>query len=362
MRSGDQATILVVDDDPATRTLVSRQLEKQDHHAIAVKSGEDALSVMHEQSVDVLLSDWMMPGMAGIELCRIVKNDPELSSIYVILLTSLNAPLDIATGLDAGADDYLAKPFRSVELAARIRSGLRIIRLQRDLSQRNLELTELASTDPLTGIRNRYALECALSAAIEQHRRWSKPLSVILFDIDHFKRVNDQLGHPAGDDLLRALSEAVRAQVRRSDIFGRLGGDEFLLILPETRQESAVECAERIRVAALSLSTEINFLSDDSPITLSAGVVTWIPQSNSYGVSAAELIKWTDEALYTSKNRGRNCVTGVSVSPEKSEKAGWQDFRPASCPSPHNTETDELPDNGREQRQDTLDEFNAGGS
>lgn len=359
MDGDDQVTILVADDDPAVLTLISRQLEKQGYRVLPALSGVHALETAREHPLDLLVSDWMMPGMSGIELCQAIKGDPNLSSIYVILLTSLNTPVDVATGLDAGADDYLSKPFRAVELAARIRAGLRITRLQRDLSHRNLELAELASTDPLTGIRNRYALECALSAVTEQHIRWQKPLSLVLFDIDNFKNVNDELGHPAGDHLLRTLTEAVRIQVRRSDVFGRFGGDEFLLILPETSSENAVECAERVRATALTLSIEGEMLDDaDLPVTLSAGVVTWTPLSDLYDVSVSDLITAADEALYRAKKKGRNCIASTVLPLEWSDNTGTQVTEPVSR-SMHRkyASTRGLPVTGMEQREGTRDGF-----
>jgi diguanylate cyclase (GGDEF)-like protein len=293
--------VLVVEDDPVYRRLLEEPLLEEGHVVELCANGQEALERIRATRPDVVVTDWEMPKMDGITLCRLVKSIEELRFTHVIMLSSRGGTTSKVTGLDTGADDYLVKPVDPVELKARVRTGLRLQHALRELSARNELLSLLALTDPLTKLANRRAFDESLAREVALATRHGKALSLLLLDIDHFKSVNDTLGHPAGDDVLSSLGLLLARQGRRGDVAARFGGEEFAVILPETTGERACVAAERLRkaVAAAPLGARVRV-----PVTVSIGAATLgVP-----GGDADSLVAAADAALYRAKSAGRNRV------------------------------------------------------
>jgi diguanylate cyclase (GGDEF)-like protein len=243
----------------------------------------------------------MMPGMSGVEVCRQVRRQPEEPYIYVILLTAKGQKQDIVEGLDAGADDYLTKPFDAHELRARLRAACRIVELQQQLISAREELRVQATRDALTGIWNRGGILEILNRELARAEREKTSVGVILADLDHFKEINDIYGHLAGDAVLREAVRKMRSAIRVYDTMGRYGGEEFLIVMAGCDTIGAPKLAERIRAAVGNGPIEI--FEGTFPVTVSLGVAV------SEGALLAEsIIRAADLALYRAKNGGRNRV------------------------------------------------------
>ncbi len=311
--------IVLADDDRAARALLARQLQDAGYDVIACENGRDALEAIQQETSCIVVADWMMPEMDGLELCRTVRALSEmqaLSLVYFILLTARSERDQIVAGLEAGADDYLTKPYHKQELLARLRAGGRICDLQTELVQRQIELTkvnsefaglnrkleELASTDTLTGLANRRHLFERFAEAWALSNRNNQPLGCIMFDIDKFKIINDTYGHAAGDTILRALAATCRECLRRYDVLGRIGGEEFCVACPDTPLEGVARLAERICTAI----AQAEYQHDEIviPVTVSLGVASRGPEYN--GVD--DLVRAADAMLYRAKQNGRNQV------------------------------------------------------
>ncbi len=296
--------ILVADDDPVTRRLLEAQLQKWGHEVIVCADGSCAWRLLSaENAPRLIILDWMMPGIDGVNICREIRKLEHHPYKYLILLTSKNRQDDVIEGLEAGADDYITKPFNLNELKVRIRTGARIVQLHEELTL-SLEKSRFqASHDSLTGLFNRMAIFQALHNELERSRRESNNLSVILADIDHFKLINDRYGHLVGDAVLKELAKRIASSLRTYDAVGRYGGEEFVIILPGCDEQEATNAAERIRSCIA-----------DNPIVTSGGNVSC---TLSLGVTSAlgtsvknmdQMLKKADEALYHAKNSGRNRV------------------------------------------------------
>ncbi len=272
------------------------------------KDGQEALSMCRELRPDLVLMDVRMPVMDGLEACRLIKEEPETRDIPVIFLSALDDTETKISGLSLGANDYISKPFRVEELLARVGVAIRLKRERDRLRQRAEELrrsaevaSELSMTDALTGLLNRYGLQRALQRELAEARRYGRPLSCLLIDIDHFKAVNDTYGHAAGDAALQQAARVIAESVRGSDVVCRYGGEEFLVLAPETGLEGAASLAEKIRQSFAS-----RLFGGDGrvfPLTLSAGVAQL-----SADESGNDMIARADEALYHAKQTGRDRV------------------------------------------------------
>jgi len=296
--------ILVVDDDPLTLHMVVYRLRQCGHEVISCTDGNSAWKILADGLVpNVAILDWMMPGMNGPDLCQKIRSKKDCPYVYIVLLTGRNNSEDLIAGLDAGADDYLTKPFHLGELEARLRAGKRIVDLQNELISARETLRIQAMQDPLTQILNHGAILDDLLSEINRAHRERQPLSLILADLDDFKNVNDSYGHVAGDQVLIEVARRMRNCLRSYDAIGRYGGEEFLIVLPNSDDSQAIQLAERIRIA---ISSEpFRFQKVDLTVTISQGVTTWTEPDS---IPIEWLIQAADRALYGVKHSGRNAV------------------------------------------------------
>jgi two-component system cell cycle response regulator len=308
--SGHKKKILVVDDHEDNVEVLRARLESRGYEVEGAMNGQEALDTVSRWCPDLVLLDVMMPDMDGLEVVRRLKANPALPFIPVIMQTALDSTERMVAGLEAGADDYVTKPINFAELEARVRSLLRIKKLQQELSEREKELSEMndkllhiSLTDGLTGVDNRRALEQRLHEMFEHSLRLHEPVSVVMCDIDHFKKVNDTYGHAAGDAVFKQFAGILKDEAREIDRVGRYGGEEFLLLLPGTVLDAAVTFAERLRqrVDGHTFSYEGGTLNK----TVSFGVASW-PHPKITGREA--MLKAADDALYVAKETGRNRV------------------------------------------------------
>ena len=300
--------ILVVDDDIVSRKLVERYLTKAGFEVCTAGNGREALPILDQCGARIVLTDWMMPEIDGPELCRLIRKKATDSYIFIILITARGDKTDIVSGLGAGADDYLTKPIHAEELVARIKTGVRILKLEQSLRDANEEIRLLSITDPLTGCYNRGYLNERFPLEFRRSKRYRHPLSILMTDIDHFKHINDNYGHQTGDLVLKRFAECIRGQVRHDiDWVVRYGGEEFLIILPETGSQGLSSVAERIRksIEELSIETDANLIR----ITASfGGAHLAFNDSDATSATMERMVNIADIQLYHSKNEGRNRV------------------------------------------------------
>lgn len=298
--------ILVAEDNAASRRLLEKILAKAGYEVVTTENGRLALELFKERFFPIVLSDWMMPEMNGFELCKAIRENSK-GYVFIILLTSKDTTNDIVTGFEAGADDYLTKPVNYAELIARIKTGMRIIELERSLIKANEEIKALSIIDPLTGIYNRRYLLDKLPDEIKRSERYDHNLSMILCDIDHFKSINDNYGHLEGDYVLREFTACLKKSIRDNlDWISRYGGEEFIIVLPETDLEGARVLAERLRIAVSQRTMRLQ--KKDINITASFGVTCFEGNNNNDNITVETLIKKSDDLLYQAKLEGRDMV------------------------------------------------------
>ena len=296
--------VLIADDETVSRRMLARMLGANGYEVVAASDGDEAWRILERADAPRLaILDWMMPGMTGPQLCQKLRGLNREPYTYVLLLTARTDKQDVVEGMDAGADDYVTKPFEARELQVRLRAGRRILDLQADLVKAREALREQATHDPLTGRWNRYALLEALQREYSRAGRDGTPLAVIMADLDHFKHVNDTYGHLAGDAILREAAARMQAAVRSYDLVGRYGGEEFLIVLPGTSGSNAMQLAERLRVTLAQEPVGHEFFRIS--ITASFGVAA---TGEGPGEGCQNLIRLADEALYRAKEKGRNRV------------------------------------------------------
>jgi diguanylate cyclase (GGDEF)-like protein len=304
--------ILLAEDDPVTRMLMTRFLKNAGYEVDAVANGSEALDRMTTRYYPMLITDWEMPQMDGIALCKAVRNMQLDGYVYALLLTARDAKEHIIAGLEAGADDYLVKPVHEAELIARLNAGRRILALEHSLRVANQRNRILSITDALTGAYNRRYLMEQLPREFERCRRYAYPLSVLMCDLDHFKQVNDQRGHAAGDDVLQQFACRAQKLIRsNSDWIARYGGEEFLIVLPETGHDAGVLVAEKIR--SIVASTPFATRAGDTQVTASFGIASTSANGPDLSLSVETLIRMADDSLYKSKQSGRNRSTGQEI-------------------------------------------------
>jgi diguanylate cyclase (GGDEF)-like protein len=296
--------ILVAEDDSVSRRLLFLTLSKWGYEVIAAPDGDAAWQILEEPNApSMAILDWMMPGMDGVQVCRALRQRKDKPYVYLLLLTAKDRTQDFIEGLEAGADDYLVKPFDSCELKARLNVGRRIVELQYQLLSTCDRMRDQAKRDSLTGLCNHGAILEILEREVNRVEASNKFLGVIMADIDHFKKINDTFGHQAGDAVLRTLSRELTHIIRDRDSVGRYGGEEFLLVFPGCEPNELINLAERLR-KHIAL-TEIDVGGKRLQVTISIGATLVTGQNDNHINS---IIKEADDALYSAKKAGRNQV------------------------------------------------------
>jgi two-component system, cell cycle response regulator len=306
--------VLIADDDNISRLILRKAVEKAGHECLDARDGVEAWELFQASEFELIISDWMMPRMSGIDLCQKVRDEEQGSYTYFIFLSALADKDHLLTGIEAGADDYLTKPLDRAELQVRLISAERITRLHQRLQAQNSELEQLnrqlfeqARRDPLTHLRNRLQLREDLEVLRARVLRYNHRICAVMADIDFFKDYNDRYGHLAGDEVLISVARVLTECSRTGDAAYRYGGEEFLMILPEQSLETAAIAADRIRQAIERLA----ILHEDNPIsgrvTISAGVAEL--HNNDERKTIDMLLQEADSALYAAKQAGRNRVT-----------------------------------------------------
>lgn len=294
--------ILIAEDSAACRKLLEKALGEEPYDLYFAANGREALSQYFDRRPDILITDWIMPDISGLEVCRQVRASRNAYT-YIILVTHNTEPAQLIEGLDAGADDYVTKPFNTGELLARIRVGCRIVQMNREIEAKNVQLEKAASTDHLTGLPNRLAVEEFGSKQLSSAIRHKFNLWVIVSDLDKFKLVNDTHGHAAGDEAIQRFAAILKANTRAADMCGRLGGDEFVLILSHGEKAAITHTIERLRAGLAN--EHLIFNGHPIQVTASFGIAGFVGQGEP---TLRELFTRADEALYAAKAAGRNQV------------------------------------------------------
>lgn len=319
MEDAHRPYVVIADDEPATRALIMKQMRDAGFDVVACENGRETIDRLKEIGSAIVVADWDMPELDGLECCRAVRELCELQvlgQVYFILLSAKNEKEQIVAGFEAGIDDFIVKPHHPQELVARVKAGERLLKLQNELVSRqrevakinaemmilNRRLEKLANTDGLTGVWNRrYTFE-QLQRCWTLSQRYNRSLSLIMLDVDRFKKVNDTYGHKTGDMVLMLVSAVLAQHIRDEDLCGRFGGEEFLIVCPDTELNEAVQLAERLR--GLISYCPVPIESGELSVTVSIGVATRYARHN----QPEDLIAEADELLYKAKEGGRNQV------------------------------------------------------
>ena len=295
--------VLLVDDDPAIVRLVTKVLLRDGIAVRAFGTAAEAAAAIEREEWELCLLDRWLPDGDGIELCRRIKAEPRFDTRQVMMLSGYS---DVNAKVEAfrdGADDYVAKPFQPVELLARVSASRRVVEMQKQLVDMARQLEELSMRDGLTGVFNRRHFGTTIEQAFEQSRRYERPLSVALIDVDEFKSINDSLGHQAGDVVLTEIARRFSRSVRASDYVARYGGEEFVVLLPETQLQDAMSFGEKLRSTIAAAPIRVD--GCEIPVTVSVGTASL---AHTRFTSPAEMIAAADQALYRAKRNGRNRV------------------------------------------------------
>jgi len=293
--------LLIAEDDKVIRKIIEKAASTLDYNVLIVKDGNEAQDILNREEIDIAVLDWMLPGMEGIDLCRMIRSRENSTYTYIILLTSKIDQDDLIEGFSAGADDYVRKPFNSHELIARIKTGKRIIDLQNQLLVTQEQLRLQATHDGLTGLLNRNSILDILETEFERSTRSGSPLGMIMADIDHFKKINDTYGHQAGDEVLKSVASLLKGVVRNYDRVGRYGGEEFIILLPDCNKNTLERIADRLKGRITSEKYLVN--GKNLNITISMGISV----SGGEEIRSPEaMILRSDNALYKAKRDGRN--------------------------------------------------------
>jgi two-component system, cell cycle response regulator len=319
--------VLIAEDDPVSRSLLGKVLATWGHDVVVTRDGAEAWEVLRADGAPRLaILDWMMPGMDGPEVCRRVRELDLQSPPYLILLTARDAKSDLVAGLEAGADDYVGKPFDREVLRVRIEVGRRFTLLNERLLETQRELARQVLTDTLTGAMNRRAVLDRLSQELARSRRDGTTIGVGMIDVDHFKRVNDSMGHASGDAALREVVRRCVDSLRPYDLFGRMGGEEFLIVIPNARYADLRGVLERMREAVSASPFDLD--GARVPVTVSVGGTI-----NGGETSLDAIIRRADAALYQAKREGRDRVVMAPVL-ERTRTAGRPLLLPAAPAAP----------------------------
>ncbi|MBI5674764.1 MAG: diguanylate cyclase [Nitrospirae bacterium] len=316
--------ILVVEDDLVTRKLLEKTIRGWGHEVIAAENGLIAWEIFQKEEIKFIIADWMMPEMDGITLCKNIRSLNKAGYIYFILLTGKDKKEEIVEGLEAGADDYVAKPFNLSELKVRVSAGERILDLEKELHKKNNELSrinvkleEISMTDSLMEIGNRRAFYEAIKKSHHRACRYLQHYGLIMCDIDNFKNYNDTYGHIEGDTLLKKVADTLKSAIRLSDDIFRWGGEEIVVIVHEQNKPQTKLVAEKLRQAIESLKFEHKGCARGY-LTISCGVAAF--NENDKNNQWKDILDRADKALYIAKQSGRNrvCIPTDKVEPEPS--------------------------------------------
>jgi two-component system chemotaxis response regulator CheY len=311
--------VLVADDETTTRLVVRAAVQRLGHECLVAADGDRAWALIQESPIDVLISDWMMPGLDGPELCRQIRKRGADHYTYIVLATVLDERHDVVAGMQAGADDYLIKPLDPFDVQTRLIAAERVTALHRQLTEARAEqqrliqeLADQARTDPLTQLGNRLRLREDLQHLHASAHRHNQPYSIAMIDLDHFKNYNDTYGHPRGDAALQHVAAILAADLRAGDTAYRYGGEEFVVLYPNETTDNAASSTERIRATIEALSVPHTGNPPTNILTISAGVATYTPPSDT---DANRIVECADQALYEAKQHGRNRVHAAAHTP-----------------------------------------------
>jgi diguanylate cyclase (GGDEF)-like protein len=306
--------VLVADDEATTRLVVKAVVQKLGHDCLVANDGDRAWALLQTTPIDVLITDWMMPGLDGPELCRRVRGRPSdaYAYTYTILATVMSDRADVLAGMQAGADDYLIKPLDPFDVQTRLIAAERVTELHTEIADYRLQLERLngdlaeeARTDPLTQLGNRLRLSEDLRIVHARAQRHGRPYSIAMCDLDHFKAYNDTYGHPQGDQALQHVAAVLAADQRADDTAYRYGGEEFIIIYADERLPGAVAAATHLRQTIEALAIPHTGNHPHRILTISVGIATYEPGNDQ---SASSILKQADQALYTAKQHGRNQI------------------------------------------------------
>ena len=302
--------VLAAEDNPVFQSMLTNMLSKWGYQPVIARDGNEAWEALQQpDGPQLAILDWMMPGLNGVDVCRGIRAAGREPYVYILLLTARTDSQDLVEGMDAGADDYVTKPFQAHELRVRLRAGRRILELQHQLLAAREALRDQATHDGLTGLLNRNAVLDTLRRELARASRENHALSLLMVDLDRFKLINDTYGHAAGDAVLRESARRMKEAIRRYDSVGRYGGEEFIIVLPGCDGESALRQAERVREAFAG--SPFTAESSSLAVTCTIGVSSRVHPSEG---DSDELLREADLALYRGKAEGRNRVVQASTS------------------------------------------------
>ncbi len=304
--------ILIVEDDELSLHMLTSLLDSEGYEFSVARNGQEAMDLYSQEFFPIIITDWLMPEMDGIELCHMIRSMNLDRYIYIIVLTSQASKSDLIQGLDAGADDYIVKPIHRAELRVRLKGACRILDLEASLKKSMAEIREMSIHDRLTGSFNRVFMDQQLTQEIMRSSRYHHNLSIIMVDLDHFKVINDTFGHMAGDEVLKESVKNITSSFRRGvDWIARYGGEEFVIVLPETDHAGALLVAERMRLKIAA--APIDYMGCPIAITASFGLLTLLPSISGAPRFLEQVLNVADTCLYQAKNNGRNQVVSAEM-------------------------------------------------
>lgn len=305
--------ILIVDDDQLLRRILETSLKAAGYEVVAAENGKEALELFKKKYYPIVMTDWIMPEMDGLDLCRAIRAEEAERYTYIILLTSLDSKNDIIAGLEAGADEYLVKPINQAELKTRLKTARRILELESNLQKSLEEIRGLALVDPVTGTYNRKFMDDRISQEIKRAYRYEHSLALILVSINNFKQISETYGYYSGDVLLKECAECLVEAVRKDiDWLVRYGEEEFLVVLPETDAAGAMIVAKRLRIRIATMVVKI--YEHEIKVTANFGVASFTASQQKKGITPQILLDRADRCLHEAREDATDTIKGVQLS------------------------------------------------